>query len=92
MVDSSSTFSGSGTGSSSGDEGTIGFSALPYSPHEMENAMHPNELPPIHYTYIRADKGQMGVGGDDSWGARVHPEYLLDVSKKVEFEFVFKGI
>ena len=81
-----------GTGSASGDDGLMGFSALPYSPHEMENAMHPNELPPIHYTYVRADKGQMGVGGDDSWGARVHPEYLLDVSKKIEFEFVFKGI
>lgn len=68
------------------------FSALPYTPHEMENAMHPYELPQIHYTVIRAALGQMGVGGDNSWGARTHPEYLLDVSRKMEFTFYFKGI
>ena len=71
---------------------SIGFSALPYSPHELENATHPNELPPIHYTYVRADLAQMGIAGDDSWGARVHPEHLIDVSKKMKFEFMFKGI
>ena len=74
-----------------GSEG-ISFSALPYSPHELEYATHPNELPPVHYTYIRAAKAQMGIGGDDSWGAKVHPEHLIDVSKKIEFEFMFMGI
>ena len=34
----------------------------------------------------------MGVGGDDSWGAQTHPEYLLDVSGKLEFSFDMKGI
>ena len=68
------------------------FSALPYTPHEMENAMHPYELPPVHYTVIRAALGQMGVGGDNSWGARTHEEYLLDVSERKEFTFYFKGI
>ena len=70
----------------------IHFSALPYTPHEMENAMHPYELPQVHYTVIRAALAQMGVGGDDSWGARTHEEYLLDVSKKMEFTFYMKGI
>ena len=35
------------------------FSALPYTPHEMENAKHPYELPPVHYTVIRAMGEQM---------------------------------
>lgn len=70
----------------------MNFSALPYTPHEMENAAHPYELPPIHYTVIRAAVGQMGIGGDDSWGAQTHPEYLLDISKKMEFSFDIKGI
>lgn len=70
----------------------INFSALPYTPHEMENARHPYELPEVHYTVIRVAKQQMGVGGDDSWGALVHPEYLIDVSNKVEFTFTFRGI
>ncbi|MCR4617779.1 MAG: DUF4981 domain-containing protein [Lachnospiraceae bacterium] len=74
------------------DGKSMSFSALPYSPHELESASHPNELPPIHYTYVRTAMAQMGVGGDNSWGAEVHPEYLIDVSKPLEYEFVFKGI
>lgn len=70
----------------------INFSALPWTPHEMENAKHSYELPEVHYTVIRVAKQQMGVGGDDSWGALVHPEYLLDVSGKIEFTFTFRGI
>ena len=73
-----------------GDE--ISFSALPYTPHEIENAMHAYELPRVHYTVVRVAAEQMGVGGDDSWGARVHDEYLLDISKKKSFTFSFKGI
>ena len=74
------------------NNGPMMFSALPYTPHEMENAMHPYELPEVHYTVVRAAKGQMGVGGDDSWGSHTHPEYLLDVSEKMEFTFCFRGI
>ncbi len=68
------------------------FSALPYTPHEIESAAHHDELPPAHYTVIRCAKQQMGVAGDDSWGAKTHEEYLIDVSEKMEFTFSFKGI
>lgn len=74
------------------ENGPMCFSALPYTPHELENAMHPFELPEVHYTIVRAAKGQMGVAGDDSWGSLTHPEYLLDISKKLEFTFYFCGI
>lgn len=74
----------------SGDE--LSFSALPYTPHELENAAHPYELPQVHYTVVRVALAQMGVGGDDSWGAWVHPEYHIDVTKPLEFTFRFRGI
>ena len=74
------------------ENGPMMFSALPYTPHEMENAMHPYELPEVHYTVVRAAKGQMGIGGDDSWGSRTHEEYLLKVDEKMTFSFVFKGL
>ena len=74
------------------ENGPMMFSALPYTPHEMENAMHPYEFPEVHYAVVRVAKGQMGIAGDDSWGARTHEEYLLDASKPMEFSFVFKGI
>lgn len=72
--------------------GPMMFSALPYTPHEMENARHPYELPEVHYTVIRAAMGQMGVAGDDSWGSSTHPEYLLKTDGKMQFAFSFKGI
>jgi beta-galactosidase len=70
----------------------MSFSALPYTPHEMENAMHAYELPQVHYTVIRTALAQMGIAGDDSWHARTHEEYLIPVDKKLEFTFCFKGI
>ncbi len=68
------------------------FSAIPYTAHELENAAHGYELPQIHYTVVRAALGQMGVGGDNSWGARTHEEYLLKADQRMEFEFAFCGI
>jgi beta-galactosidase len=71
------------------------FSALPYTPHEIENAKHHYELPEVHYTVVRVSKKQLGVGGDDSWGAPVHPEYHIntsDVGGVQVFCFDFQGI
>ena len=73
-------------------DGDMTFSALPYTPHELENAAHAYELPPVHYTVVRCAMQQMGVGGDDSWGARTHEEYLIDISRPCFFTFCFRGI
>ena len=68
------------------------FSVLPHTPHEMEAAAHEDELPPVHYTVVRPALRQIGVAGDDSWGAHTHDEYLIDVSRRVEFSFTFRGV
>ncbi|MCI9075059.1 MAG: DUF4981 domain-containing protein [Dorea sp.] len=70
----------------------MNFSALPWTPHELENARHPYELPQVHYTVIRAAMMQMGIAGDDSWGSPTHPEYLIHADKRLEFTFRFRGI
>ena len=67
------------------------FSALPYSPHEIDAARHPNELPPIQHTFVRLIWKQMGVGGDDTWGSIPHPEYWLPENEDMHFTFGFKG-
>lgn len=69
----------------------LGFSALPYSVHELDNATHSVELPQPHFTYIRVGK-QMGIAGDDTWGAKTHPEYMLDNSKEMKISFSFQGL
>lgn len=73
-----------------GDE--LSFSALPYSPHEIDCAEHPTELPATHHTYVRVGLMQMGVAGDDTWGAQTHPEFLIDNKKPLKLHFTFKGI
>jgi len=73
-------------------EDEMEFSVLPYTPHELENAKHHYELPQVHYTVVRVSERQMGIAGDDAWGAKTHGEYLVDVSGKKEFNFSFKGV
>ncbi len=69
----------------------LGVSVLPYSPDEIDAASHPTELCSPHYTYIRVGK-QMGIAGDDTWGAKTHPEFMLDNSKPMQIKFAFRGI
>lgn len=67
------------------------FSALPYTPHELESACHKYELPESEYTILRPAYRQMGVGGDDSWKSKPHSQYLLNRKGLYEFEFFLKG-
>ncbi len=70
----------------------LSVNILPWTPHETENAAHFYELPPVHYTVARIALQQMGIGGDDSWGARTHAEYLLPAEQDLHFSFCFRGI
>ncbi|XJZ26756.1 glycoside hydrolase family 2 TIM barrel-domain containing protein [Bacillota bacterium Lsc_1132] len=62
----------------------------PYTAFELEQAKHTFELPNIHYTVVTVAGRQMGVGGDDSWGAPVHDEYLLHPDQDSSFEFMIE--
>ncbi len=72
--------------------GTMEFSALPYTPDQLDEARHPYELPPVHQTVVRCSLKQMGIGGDDTWGAKPHDEFRIMGEKKLHFAFEFKGI
>lgn len=67
------------------------FSALPYTPHELENARHLYELPESEYTILRPALHQMGIGGDDSWLSKPHSQYRMEHTGKYEFTFRIKG-
>jgi beta-galactosidase len=55
----------------------LSVSAWPYTMEDLERARHINELPRRDTFTVNIDYKQMGVGGDDGWGARPHPEYRL---------------
>lgn len=69
------------------DKAPFEFSVLPYSNMELENALHIEELPYVNFTHVNIIGKQMGVGGDDSWGAPVLPEFCIDSSKDLEYSF-----
>lgn len=52
-------------------------SAWPYRMVDLERGRHIHEPGPRHLVTLNLDYKQMGVGGDNSWGARPHPEYTL---------------
>ncbi len=41
---------------------------------------------------MRCAKGQLGLGGDNTWGATPHPEYRLPLAKNETFRFAFGGM
>ena len=68
-------------------ENPFEMSVLPYSAYELDNAMHREELPEPTYTWVRIAAKQMGVGGDDSWGAPVHQEFKINSENSITLEF-----
>ncbi|WP_407668697.1 glycoside hydrolase family 2 TIM barrel-domain containing protein [Paenibacillus bouchesdurhonensis] len=64
----------------------------PYTAFELENTRHHYELPPVNHTVITVAGKQMGVGGDDSWGAPVHEEYRIPADQDMQFEFWISGV
>ncbi len=69
----------------------LSVNVLPWTPHELENARHLHELPESSAAVVRVALAQMGVGGDDSWGAPVQPEYHLPAGQALHLRFGFAG-
>lgn len=59
------------------ESSSMDVSCLHFTPHELENALHGAELPPVTKTVVRVGAGEMGLGADDSWGAKPREAYYL---------------
>ena len=73
-------------------ENPFEMSVLPYNAYELDNAMHRDELPDSTYTWVRIAAKQMGVGGDDSWGAPVHKEFKINSEEAMSLEFIVSSL
>ncbi|MCJ7842251.1 DUF4981 domain-containing protein [Lederbergia sp. NSJ-179] len=71
---------------------TVEVNALPYTPFELEKHSHGYKLPESKHSVIRVNDKQMGVGGDDSWGQKTHPEFTLYADKIYSYSFVLQAI
>ena len=62
------------------------FNANHFSRDDFENGFekeqkHSKDIKKHPWTSLNIDYKQMGVGGDNSWGALPHPQYLLPVKR-----------
>ena len=73
----------------------LSFSAWPFRMSELEHEKEPvnighkhsAEIVPSDDITVNLDYRQMGVGGDDSWGAPVHKEFMLPATN---YEYKFR--
>ena len=67
------------------------FSAIPYTPHQLESAFHREELPLPTRTVVTVSGKMRGVGGIDTWGSDVEPAYHVHSDQDISFSFRIRG-
>jgi len=61
-----------------------------FNPNAAQN-IHGGSMTNDHFIWWNIDHKQMGVGGDNSWGAKTHAEYLLPYGD-YEYGFILKHV
>jgi beta-galactosidase len=71
------------------------FSAHPFWPEDLtqesRGSKHPPEVQRRDLVCLTLDTAQMGVGGDDSWGALIHPQYTLP-ARDTDFTLILRPL
>lgn len=65
----------------------LSANALHYGTEDLNAAKHPYELTRRDYVTLNLDLKQQGLGGDNSWGAWPHDEFLIPCH---EYEYSFR--
>ncbi|MCI8401623.1 MAG: beta-galactosidase [Lachnospiraceae bacterium] len=65
------------------------FSAIPYTPQQLEQAAHREELPRPVRTVVTLCGAMRGVGGIDSWGSDVEEAYRVSAEEDIRFRLRF---
>ena len=69
----------------------FGFNAWPYPQEMLEGKKHQFELSASDMVTVNVDAVQMGVGGDNSWGARPHDDAMPGAGT-YRLSFTVKGL
>ncbi|MPQ44254.1 glycoside hydrolase family 2 TIM barrel-domain containing protein [Clostridium tarantellae] len=92
-----------GVGLMASSSETMEFNTLHYTPEGLtstdwpndlptESIRHPKDLEKLENVVLRLNYKQMGVGGDNSWGATPHSQYMIDGKNAYNYTFKLKGI
>ena len=72
------------------DGNPFAFSTLPYTPQQLEQAAHREELPVPVRTVVTLYGAMRGVGGINSWGADVEEPYRVKADEDIVFSFAVR--
>ena len=70
----------------------LSTSVWPYTMADVEAATHPYDLPRRDSNTVFIDLRLHGVGGDNSWGARTHPQYTIPGDKRYRYGFTISPV
>lgn len=71
---------------------TMEFNALRYTPEQLSNTLHSYMLPEDQDITLRLNQVQMGLGGDNSWGAMPLTKYQIPANQTYEYTYTLKPI
>jgi len=72
-------------------EQALSVNASPYAAAELAGQAYGWQLPAPSRTVLNIDHAQMGVGGDDSWGAIALPQYRLNADE-YRYQFILDPV
>ena len=64
--------------------------AIDYVPFKQERR-HGGSIEKQPFVWVNIDHAQMGVGGDNTWGAHVHPEYTI-TPNEIRYGFTMRPL
>ncbi|MFF2727824.1 glycoside hydrolase family 2 TIM barrel-domain containing protein [Streptomyces sp. NPDC058008] len=79
---------GRGRGLLASAEPLMEFNASHFTPEDLSRGVrHDYQLTPRKEVVLRLNHRQMGVGGDDSWGAHTHDEFKLFADRDYSYTY-----
>jgi beta-galactosidase len=67
------------------DKNLLSVKAIRYTTEDLQSHKHAFQMPQRKTTTLNLDLVQMGVGGDDSWGAKPHKEFQIPSNKNYSY-------
>jgi len=67
------------------DKQLLSVKALRYTTDDLQSHKHTFQMPQRKTTTLNLDLVQMGVGGDNSWGAKPHAPYQIPADKNYSY-------
>jgi len=67
------------------DRNLLSVKAIRYTTEDLQRHKHTFQMPQRKTTTLNLDLVQMGVGGDDSWGAKPHAEFQIPSDRNYSY-------